>query len=340
MAKVSIIVPIYNVEKYLRQCLDSIIAQTLKDIEIILVDDGSPDNCPAICDEYAAKDARIRVIHKANAGYGAACNRGIAEAASDYIGFVESDDWIEPDMFEILYKHAVENNLDVVRSNYNKFLFETRADRPIKLAEDCLYGKVITPAEQIGAFKGSVAIWTGLYRAEFLKENNIKFLETPGASYQDTSFRMKTLLDSKRVMFIDYAGYHYTVDNFDSSVKSNSKIFEVCKEFYDLEKRYEKIPSCLKIINSIKFNVFAWNYNRLNKKGKKEFKKVYKNEFKNFYEKGLFEETLLEGNARNTYEEITKPFFSIFSITDDYSNPNSKHKKITILNTIKFKFKV
>ncbi|EJG3290978.1 glycosyltransferase, partial [Campylobacter coli] len=112
------IVPIYNVEKYLRQCLDSIIAQTLKDIEIILVNDGSTDNCGVICDEYALKDKRIQVIHKTNAGLGAAYNTGLEMASGEYIGFVESDDWIEPNMYEELYAKAKETDVDVCLSGY------------------------------------------------------------------------------------------------------------------------------------------------------------------------------------------------------------------------------
>ena len=95
MPKVSVIIPVYNVEKYLRQCLDSVINQTLKDIEIICVDDGSTDNCPNILDEYAAKDARIKIIHKKNEGYGKAMNVGISHASGEYIGIVEPDDYID-----------------------------------------------------------------------------------------------------------------------------------------------------------------------------------------------------------------------------------------------------
>ena len=97
---ISVVVPIYKVEKYLPQCIESIINQTYQNLEIILVDDGSPDNCPQICDDYAAKDKRIRVIHQPNGGLGKAYNNGIATAKGDYIGLVESDDFIEPDMYE------------------------------------------------------------------------------------------------------------------------------------------------------------------------------------------------------------------------------------------------
>ena len=104
--KVSVVVPIYNVERFLCQAVDSILNQTLKDIEVILVDDGSPDNCGKICEEYAKKDSRVRVIHQKNGGLGNAYNNGIALASGEYIGFVEPDDWIEPEMYEIMYNNA------------------------------------------------------------------------------------------------------------------------------------------------------------------------------------------------------------------------------------------
>ena len=99
MCRVSVIVPVYKVEPYLRECVESVMAQTLTDIEIILVDDGSPDNCGAICDEYAAKDTRITVIHKENGGLSDARNVGLDIATGEYIGFVDSDDWIYPKMY-------------------------------------------------------------------------------------------------------------------------------------------------------------------------------------------------------------------------------------------------
>ena len=110
---ISVIVPVYKVEPYLRECVDSIINQTYKNLEIILVDDGSPDNCGAICDEYAAKDSRVRVIHKENGGVSSARNAGIEAATGDYIGFVDSDDWIEPDMYENLLESLQRENAEI-----------------------------------------------------------------------------------------------------------------------------------------------------------------------------------------------------------------------------------
>lgn len=113
MPQISIIVPVYKVEKYLERCVDSILAQTFKDFELILVDDGSPDKCPEICDEYAKKDSRVSVIHRENGGLSVARNTALDIAKGEYIGFVDSDDYIHPQMYEILYKNIVDNNADV-----------------------------------------------------------------------------------------------------------------------------------------------------------------------------------------------------------------------------------
>ena len=112
--KVSIIVPVYNVEQYLNRCIQSLLNQTLKEIEIILIDDESPDNCPQMCDKYAQHDNRIKVVHKKNAGLGMACNSGIKVATGDYIAFCDSDDYVDTTMYETMHKVAVEEQADIV----------------------------------------------------------------------------------------------------------------------------------------------------------------------------------------------------------------------------------
>lgn len=118
---VSVIVPVYNVEKYLARCVDSITSQTYENLDIILVDDGSTDNSGRICGEYAKKDTRIRVIHQKNKGASAARNCGITAASGNYIGFIDSDDWIDKDMYELLVNTAIEHHADIVRCDtYHK----------------------------------------------------------------------------------------------------------------------------------------------------------------------------------------------------------------------------
>lgn len=184
MSKVSIVVPIYNVEKYLEQCVDSIINQTLKDIEIILVDDGSPDNCPQICNDYAKKDSRIKVVHKKNGGLSSARNAGIEVATGDYIGFVDSDDYIELDMYEKMYNIAIENNVDFVMSDYYRVSSESKVEATLDMDEG-IYDKnkikkdifsTLIMGDDIN-YGRLLAVWHCLYKRELLDKNNLMFDE-------------------------------------------------------------------------------------------------------------------------------------------------------------------
>lgn len=119
---ISVVVPIYNVENYIKKCVDSILSQTYKNLEIILVDDGSPDNCPQICDEYAQKDSRIKVIHKENGGVSSARNIGMENARGKWIAFIDADDWIEEKYFEKMLDRVKTNDADIVLCGYNRVM--------------------------------------------------------------------------------------------------------------------------------------------------------------------------------------------------------------------------
>lgn len=210
--KVSIIVPVYNCEKYLHQCVDSIVTQTLKEIEIILVDDGSTDGSPAICDEYAAKDSCVKVIHKKNEGMGVAYNTGMAESKGEYIGFVETDDWIEPEMYEELYAKAIEENVDVVKSLY----MEHSADGSTKFVN--IFGKapyintkVCNPLHMSRFVYRHTSHWSALYKKEFLSRDNIQFPNTPGASFQDMVFNWYVYAKMKSCFILPKGFYNYRV---------------------------------------------------------------------------------------------------------------------------------
>lgn len=212
--KVSVVVPIYNVEKYLRECLDSILGQTLKEIEIILVDDGSPDNCGKIIDEYAKKDARIIAVHQANGGYTKAVNRGFDLASGEYIGIIESDDWIEPDMYEKLYESAKKYDTDVTKGGfyfYNPTLPKSKQNRyyvnpmgiDLRKAPNGAFAACDWP--QIIGFHSS--IWSSIYRAEIAK--SLKIPDTAGASYQDFPFMIEVMTKAKRISVVKKAFVHW-----------------------------------------------------------------------------------------------------------------------------------
>lgn len=241
MPKVSIVVPVYNVERYLCQCLDSIRAQTMSDIEIICVDDGSTDSSGRIIDQYAALDGRMKVLHRKNAGYGASMNAGIRLAKGEYIGIVESDDRIAPDMYEVLYRAARDNDLDFVKSDAY-YWFET-LDYHRRVHESALnafYNQILGENERNLFFDFYMNIWTGIYKKKFLIQNSIFFHESLGASYQDNGFWMQTCFYAQRAMWLDEAFYYYRQDNPDASVKSSSKMMAMTGEYQYLAETITK----------------------------------------------------------------------------------------------------
>lgn len=238
MAEVSIVIPVYNVEKYLRECLDSVRNQTMKDIEIICVDDGSTDSSGKILDEYAAKDERFHIIHKQNEGYGKAMNVGMDAVTAPYVGIVESDDMIVPHMYERLHAIMKEKQVDVIKADFYEFYKNLEGEyiqEYIQLtANEKQYGLYETKfhiLEHEEAFLFQKFTWSGLYNTEFLRREHIVHNETPGASYQDNGFWFQTMVKSESIYFVREAFYKYRVDNPNSSMYSKAKVFAVCDEY-------------------------------------------------------------------------------------------------------------
>ena len=233
--RVSVVVPVYNREKYLRQCVDSIVAQTLREIEIILVDDGSTDGSPAICDDYAAKDSRVKVIHKKNAGMGAAYNSGMAEAKGEYIGFVETDDWIEPEMYKELYEKAIAQNSEVVKSFWTSVIGKKKT--PVyqyKNYKQHFNKRLENVMETIPALAYErPSVWSGIYRRNFLETHQIKYPETPGASMQDLDFFWLVYTQTTACTIVPKAYYNCQRDTPDSSGHQGFKTVEyLAKAFH------------------------------------------------------------------------------------------------------------
>lgn len=229
--KVSIVVPVCNVENYLEECLDSILRQTLKEIEIICVDDGSKDNSLAILKKYEEKDKRVVVITKPNSGYGNTMNVGMDKATAKYIGIVESDDYIEANMFERLYNTAEKYQADIVKSDH--YTFNT-ADKIHTLHKICpleFYDKVLNADTCEGIYDFIMMNWTGVYKRDFLLQHSIRHNETPGASFQDNGFWFQAMTLAKKIVFINEAFYHYRQDNPNSSINSKAKVYCICDEY-------------------------------------------------------------------------------------------------------------
>lgn len=270
--KVSVLVPIYNVEKYLPECLDSLTRQSLKDLEIICINDGSTDSSSEIIKKYSKKDPRIVVITKKNSGYGDSMNQGLKKAKGKYIGILESDDFLDPEAFETMYNLAERYKADVVRANYYHFL--GGKDTKQSIIDPSSLGRLIDPREELYMIYRPPAIWSGLYNREFLKRNHIEFLPTPGASYQDTGFNFKVWATARRSAFTDRAFLHYRLDNESSSVNNPGKVFCVCDEYAEIEN-YLKKHNLWKEFNGpmqiAKLGAYLWNIDRLSPKLAKKF---------------------------------------------------------------------
>lgn len=264
--RVSVLVPICNVEKFLGKCLQSLVNQTLRNIEIICINDGSKDSSLDIIKEFSSTDNRIVIIDKPNSGYGDSMNKGLEIARGKYVGIVESDDFVEANMFENLYELSEKYSADVVKSNFN-FYWEN----PHKVA---LCNNVCVKKEEINTevcrdklFWSMPAIWSGLYKKSFLFEKNIKFLPTPGASYQDTSFNFKVACTAQKIVLTPDAYLYYRQDNSNSSVKNASmeKVYCLHKEWDEVKKYLNegRLDEYLKYYHTLKFNGFLWNYSRI-----------------------------------------------------------------------------
>lgn len=280
MAKVSVVIPTYNVEQYLRECLDSITQQTLQEIEIICVNDGSTDRSLEIINEYAEKDPRIMVITGPNGGYGKAMNKGLDAATGEYIGIVEPDDYISLTMYEDLYEIAIKDDLDFVKADF--YRFSTDDDGNLNKDYNHLskkkdyYNRVFKPLEEKECFRFIMNTWSGIYKRAFLKKYHIRHNETPGASFQDNGFWFQTFLLAERAMFIDKPYYMNRRDNPNSSVKSKDKVYCVNEEYkYIKNLILERYPALWHEVQSIHALKRLHNYDFTLSRIAPEFKKQY-----------------------------------------------------------------
>jgi glycosyltransferase involved in cell wall biosynthesis len=297
--EISVLVPIYNVERYLRECLDSLRAQTFTDFEVLCINDGSTDGSRAIIGEYLEADPRFKVIDKPNSGYGCSMNRGLSEAHGRYIAILESDDFIEPNTFEVLHGTAERYDAQVVKANCY-FYWSVPADKNklFELVPGNACGRLVNPQEEHDIFYLKPSIWSALYRRDFLEDNGIRFLETPGASYQDAGFNFKVWTSATRVVFLREAYLHYRQDNETSSVNSPGKVYCVCDEYAEmsryLSERPEKKPWLDPVKTKMLFDSYMWNYERLAPELQEEFIQRFASDFKEHQTDGTLDLELFE----------------------------------------------
>lgn len=235
MPKITVIIPVLNTAKYIRECMDSVVNQTLKDIEIIPVDAGSTDGTAEILEEYAGNDERIHIIHSEKKSVGYQYNLGLTAAKGEYIGFVESDDYIVPDMYEILVRYAEKYKVDWVKSDYSYFMDYPGAGRrhmPVHDKKFCEINEVFVPRLCPEQYMQEIFMWRGIYRTDLIRVNGIRLNETPGAAFQDTGFILQAFMHAAKALYIDQPLYCYRRDNQNSS---SHQAGTICYEIDEVE---------------------------------------------------------------------------------------------------------
>lgn len=249
---ISVIVPVYKVEKYIYKCIDSIIEQTYSDLEIILVNDGSPDSCGHICDEYAKADNRIKVIHKENGGLSDARNAGFEVAQGDYVLFVDSDDYIDIDMVEYLYQNIIEYNADIAScGNYDvyesKIVTEFTTDEKIQCDGEVFYSHLLRGDKVRGE------IWNKLIRKEIVK--NVRFPK--GKLYEDIFYTADMMKNTSKVVIGTKPKYYYV--HRESSITGKPYRKELLDIIDGYEKAYKVVLSDFPKLEEIAKCLVIWS---------------------------------------------------------------------------------
>lgn len=289
MPKISIIVPVYNVEKYIGKCLESLVSQTFKDIEIIVVDDGSPDGSCKVYEQYAAKDDRIKIIKKKNAGVSEARNTGIQNASGDFLMFVDSDDWMETDGCEILYNEYLKNRADLIvadaytvtnrKKHINRIFlqgFVTDSKDFIRQYQAaCIgYGYNPMPADKANV-SGLGSPWNKLYSRRIIMDNNLKYDPYVKGIYDDNLFTLYYLSAIHRVSYVAKPIYNYRIvtqsltQSFKAdSLEISSRIFEKIQEFIKQQEnpRFFEKPFFMYVIRRLSAELSVYYFCKQNGK--------------------------------------------------------------------------
>lgn len=288
---ISVIIPTYNAEPFLRKSLDSCLAQTYPHLEVICVNDGSKDNSLEIIKEYVAKDKRFKLIDQPNGGYGKAMNAGFDAATGKYMTILEPDDYLPPNAYKPMIEKAEQHNLDIVKGCVERFaivkkerkIVETTSFKKMHLL------KVLKPSVDLGVFGENMNTWTCLYRMDFMKAHNIRHNESPGAAYQDAGLHKLTLSYAERMMCIPDIVYCYKTDNPGSSSAAaniNRQPYAHRKEYDFIEARLKETPEVWEKVRDVvllgKIRGFFWICHSLNAKMKYEFVDSFRKEMLTF----------------------------------------------------------
>lgn len=306
---VSIVIPVYNVENYLSECLESAINQTYSNIEMICVNDGSTDASLEILHEYATKDSRIKIIDKPNGGYGHAMNVGIAATTGDFIAILESDDYISTDAYAKLFTIAAKQDIDIIKAGCY-FVYD---DNKKKVTQPVTYNKLLlnrisNPIDDKELFHIRMENVLGLFKRDFIVKNDIKFNETPGASHQDVGFWLQTTVLANRFYLIDNCFYHYRQGREGASMSEMIGLTKYQDSYVEYNYAMEKLkkhPERLEAVSDAVWHRRFGSANYVLKFVRKDLKleavNAYSKSFADAYHKGLISN---EQFSEQEYEDL------------------------------------
>lgn len=257
MPKISVIVPVYKVEAYLGCCIDSILDQTYADFELILVDDGSPDNCGAICDEYAAKDSRIVVIHQPNCGVAVARNAALRAASGEYLTFVDSDDWVDPDYLEYLLHAAESADADMAMCGVEKVWVNEGTVQQFPLVDQCLSHQEAVSLIETSAWYHAMGC-SKLWRSQIFED--IRFRE--GYVHEDEAVFHRLIGQCSRVMLVSRPMYHYrqledSIMGRKTSIRRTDKLWALAdRVIYSRQQNWDRVFST----SAVKYTELFFDY--------------------------------------------------------------------------------
>ena len=328
--KVSIIIPVYNVEKYLRQCLDSVINQTLKDIEIICVNDGSTDNSKQILEEYAEKESRIKIINKKNAGLGAARNTGMEYVTGEYMGFVDSDDWVDVTMFEKLYESCKIHDTDIsmcpimlVNESSSNLNRETAYFDLLCFNEE--FNNRPFNLEQTKDFVMDIAVnaVNKIYRTEFIKYIDAKFPE--GLLFEDVPFFYKTYLNAKSISLVrDHLYYHILNRPNSITAKADKNHFDIVKIQNLMVECFQSLPN----FNEFKIEVYNKKIFRIVRRYF-DIDEIYREEFFELIKQDFKKMNLKDDEIAKLHSSIKKHYLNIINSNSSVEFEIKENKVVT-----------
>lgn len=329
---ISVIMPSLNVKPFIEKCLLSVVNQTLKDIEIICVDAGSTDGTLEIIEKYAKIDSRIKVFHSDKKSYGYQMNLGISNANGEYIGIVETDDFIDEKMFEILYELSENGTTDISKVNFYHFYNES--SKSVDCSKKNLPKNPFTVYDNADILNGHPSIWAAIYKKSFLEENNISFKEAPGGGWVDNPFLFQTFLSAKSITYKDEPFYYYRELNPTSSTNDLKDLtLPMTRMIDNLDALEEYSCKDEDILNALYIRIYWHIYDLLKKDN---FKQQEKEVLKGFYDvlNRVDEDIIIKrfnNNDQKTYYKFSSPIniidFNELS-PDDYQNILKEHEFI------------